>query len=161
MTTPPHYLTKYAKSDGISMRKGEPADMDWLYKTFKRTMQSFINQTWGWDELLQEHSFYENLPAKSFAIATIDEHDFGALNLREKTDHLWLEMVLVLPDYQGQGFGRLMLEYAQRQSHKAQKPLRLSVLKLNPAHGFYRHMGFEQSAFDQWSYKMQWQHPSP
>lgn len=141
------------------MRQGEPADMDWLYQTFKRTMQSFIKETWGWDELLQEHSFYENLPAKSFSIATLDG-DVGALNLREKEDHLWLEMVLVLPDYQRQGIGRFMLEYAQRQARKAKKPLRLSVLKLNPARGFYRHMGFEQSDFDQWSYKMQWQYAS-
>ena len=138
------------------MRKGEPKDMGWLYQTFKVTMQRFIQETWGWDELLQEHSFHDNLPAKSFTIATLDG-DVGALNLREKTDHLWLEMLLVLPEYQGRGIGRQMLEHAQREARKAQKPLRLSVLKLNPAHGFYRHMGFEQSALDQWSYKMQWQ----
>ena len=160
MVTTNHH-TSQAKRDSMSMRQGESADMDWLYQTFKLTMQSFIHQTWGWDELLQEHSFYENLPAKSFAIATSEEHDVGALNLREKADHLWLEMVLVLPGYQGQGFGRLMLEFAQRQSCKKQKPLRLSVLKLNPAQDFYRHMGFEQSGVDQWSYKMQWRCPSP
>tara|TARA_R100001377_G_scaffold82050_1_gene62017 strand:+ start:2400 stop:2885 length:486 start_codon:yes stop_codon:yes gene_type:complete len=161
MTTPILPIPACGERDDISMRQGQPADMEWLYQTFKITMQSFIAQTWGWDELLQEHSFYENLPAKSFAIATLAERDVGALNLREKTDHLWLEMVLVLPDYQGRGIGRFMLEYAQRQARKAQKPLRLSVLKLNPAHDFYQHMGFERSAVDQWSYKMQWQCPSP
>jgi len=156
MATPIHHSSKQPKPNGIVMRQGEPTDMSWLYQTFKRTMQSFIKETWGWDELLQEHSFYENLPARSFAIAKLNV-DVGALNIREKTDHLWLEMVLVLPDFQGQGFGRLMLEYAQEQAFKAKKPLRLSVLKLNPAHSFYRHMGFKQSDFDQWSYKMQWQ----
>ena len=156
MTTSTHQPSNSVVREAISMRQGKPSDMDWLYQTFKHTMQSYISQTWGWDELLQEHSFYENLPAKTFTIATLDG-DIGALNLREKPDHLWLEMVLVLPDYQGRGFGRLMLEYAQKQAQKAQKPLRLSVLKLNPAHGFYRHMGFDQSNVDQWSYKMQWQ----
>jgi GNAT superfamily N-acetyltransferase len=146
------------KCNAISMRQGQSADMDWLYLTFKRTMRDFIAQTWGWDELLQEHSFFD-LPAKSFAIATLAGGDVGAFNLSEKTDHLWLEMVLVLPEYQGRGFGRLMLEQAQGQARKARKPLRLSVLKLNPAHDFYRHMGFEQSAFDKFSFKMQWQCP--
>lgn len=160
MATPSNSNSIKAKHRGISMRQGQPTDMEWLYQTFKKTMQGFISETWGWDELLQEHSFYENLPAKSFAIATLEQRDVGALNLREKADHLWLEMVLVLPDYQGQGIGRLMLEYAQKQARKAQKPLRLSVLKLNPAYDFYHHMGFEQSAIDQWSYKMQWQCPS-
>lgn len=160
MATQNHHASKHAKRDGITMRQGKPADMAWLYQTFKLTMQGFIAETWGWDELLQEHSFYENLPAKSFTIASL-QGDVGALNLREKADHLWLEMVLVLPDYQGRGIGRLMLEFAQRQAKEAQKPLRLSVLKVNPAHVFYRHLGFEQSAFDQWSYKMQWQYPAP
>lgn len=158
MATPTHPPSKPSKFDAIPMRQGQPTDMDWLYQTFKRTMQDFIAQTWGWDELLQEHSFYD-LPAKSFAIATLAGSDVGAFNLREKTDHLWLEMVLVLPEYQGRGFGRLMLEQAQGQARKAQKPLRLSVLKLNPAHDFYRHMGFEQSDFDKFSFKMQWQCP--
>lgn len=160
MATPTRSTFNHARRDNISMRQGEPADMQWLYQTFKETMQNFIVQTWGWDELLQEHSFYENLPARSFAIAKLTEHDVGALNLREKADHLWLEMMLVLPEYQGRGIGRFMLEYAQGQARIAQKPLRLSVLKLNPAHNFYRHMGFDQSAIDQFSYKMQWQYPS-
>lgn len=156
MAPPTHQSPKPPRCDAIPMRQGQSADMDWLYQTFKGTMQDFIAQTWGWDELLQEHSFFD-LPAKSFAIATLAGGDVGALNLREKADHLWLEMVLVLPEYQGRGIGRLMLEYAQGQARKAQKPLRLSVLKLNPAHDFYRHMGFEQSAFDKYSFKMQWQ----
>lgn len=160
MTTPTQPHPKHTVQGSIRMRQGEPADMGWLYQTFKRTMQDFISDTWGWDELLQEHSFFENLPAKSFAIAT-QANDVGALNLREKADYLWLEMVLVLPDYQGRGIGRLMLEYAQDKAIEAKKPLRLSVLKLNPAHNFYRHMGFEQSDVDQWSYKMQWQRPLP
>lgn len=159
MAAPTHHDSKRTKRDAISMRQGDPADMDWLYRTFKLTMQGFIAQTWGWDELMQEHSFYHNLPAKTFAIAATGDGDAGALNLREKADHIWLEMVIVLPEYQRRGIGRLLLEYAQRQARKAHKPLRLSVLKLNPAHEFYRHMGFEQSAVDQSSYKMQWQCP--
>lgn len=151
--------TKPTELNNISMRQGQPTDMGWLFQTFKHTMKDFISETWGWDELIQEHSFYENLPAKSFAIATLDGHDAGALNLREKTDHLWLEMVLVLPEFQGKKIGRSILEYAQRKACKSQKPLRLRVLKINPAHNFYRHMGFEQNGFDQWSYNMQWQCP--
>ncbi|MGJ8688180.1 MAG: GNAT family N-acetyltransferase [Gammaproteobacteria bacterium] len=143
----------------LELRQGSQADMPWLYQTFKRTMQEFIDGTWGWDELLQSHSFYENLPAKSFAIASVSRTDVAALNLREKTDHLWLEMVLVLPEHQGSGYGRQLLEHAQDLASHAQKPLRLSVLKLNPAQEFYRKMGFEDSSSDQWSHKMQWLAP--
>lgn len=131
--------------------------MPWLYETFKRTMQEFIDSTWGWDELLQRHSFTDHLPAKTFSIASINRVDVAALNLREKPDHLWIEMVLVPPEHQGRGYGRYLLEHAQSLANNAQKPLRLSVLKINPAQEFYRKMGFTDCGTDQWSYKMQWQ----
>ncbi len=130
--------------------------MPWLYDTFKRTMQGFIEGTWGWDELMQSHSFEDHLPANTFVIAAIAQVDIGALNVREKADHLWLEMVLVLPEYQSKGYGRALIEHAQALAIKAQKPLRLSVLKLNPAQEFYRKMGFENCGSDQWSQKLQW-----
>ena len=140
----------------LALRKGSEADMPWLYDTFKRTMQKFIDSTWGWDELMQSHSFSDHLPAKTFAILSSEGVDVAALNLRDKSDHLWLEMVLVLPEFQGRGYGRALLEHAQTQAVQAQKPLRLSVLKLNPAQEFYRKMGFEDCGTDQWSLKMQW-----
>lgn len=144
----------------IRLRLGQEADLPWLYQSFKRSMQVYIERTWGWDELLQSHSFHDNLPARSFTIASIAGEDVGALNLREKTDHLWLEMLLVPPEYQGQGIGRHLLQHAQNRSQHLNKPLRLSVLKLNPAQEFYRHMGFTEAEEDRWSKRMQWR-PAP
>ncbi|MCB1665991.1 MAG: GNAT family N-acetyltransferase [Pseudomonadales bacterium] len=143
----------------IQLRLGQETDMAWLYQSFKRTMQIYIQRTWGWDELLQSHSFHHHLPARSFTIASISGGDVGAFNLREKPDHLWLEMLLVPPEHQGQGIGRHLLEHAQHMALQANKPLRLSVLKLNPAQEFYRHLGFAPAEEDRWSMRMQW-HPA-
>ena len=143
----------------IQLRLAQETDMRWLYESFKRTMQLYIQKTWGWDELLQHHSFHDNLPARSFIIASVAGGDVGALNLREKTDHLWLEMLLVPPEHQGQGIGRHLLEYAQDMARRVNKPLRLSVLKLNPAQEFYRHMGFTAAEEDRWSLRMLWRPP--
>lgn len=140
----------------IQLRLGKETDMPWLYQSFKRTMQIYIQRTWGWDELLQSHSFHHHLPARSFTIASLSERDVGALNLREKPDHLWLEMLLVPPEHQGQGIGRYLLEHAQKMAQQVHKPLRLSVLKLNPAQEFYRHLGFAPAEEDRWSMRMQW-----
>lgn len=140
----------------IALRQGAESDTPWLYQTFKRTMREYIDRTWGWDELLQSHSFADILPAKSFIIAAHKRRDVAALNVREKTDHLWLEMILVLPELQGHGIGKQLLEHAQALARMAEKPLRLSVLRVNPAQHFYRHMGFVDSGDDEWSFKMEW-----
>ncbi len=148
------------EAPAFALRRGTKADMPWLYDIFKRTMQEFIENTWGWDELMQSHSFADLLPANTFLIAVSDQIDIAALIVREKPDHLWLEMALVLPKYQSQGYGSALIKHAQALASKAQKPLRLSVLKLNPAQEFYHKMGFEIFGSDQWSLKLQWSPPS-
>lgn len=134
--------------------------MDWLYETFKTTMSDFIAMTWGWNELFQQHSFHDNLPPASFVIARVNKDDVGAYSILEKNDHLWLEMIIVLPLHQRKGLGRTLLERAQKTATTRQKPLRLSVLKLNPAHDFYTHLGFSSNDEDQWSVKMEWTPPT-
>ncbi len=140
----------------IRFRRAAPSDMGWLYQTFKLTMQDYIQQTWGWDELLQQHSFHDNLPAASFTIAARDGFDFGAYSVMEKNDHLWLEMVLVLPALQNQRLGSALLCHAQDGAATRGKPLRLSVLKVNPAQQFYKRHGFQVTGEDTWSFKMEW-----
>ncbi len=140
----------------LHLRRAAKSDMAWLYETFKLTMQDYIAKTWGWDELFQHHSFHDNLSASSFSIASLDDIDVGAWSVLEKKDHLWLEMVLVLPDKQNAGVGSVLLETVQQSGLEKGKPVRLSVLKLNPALRFYQRLGFSITSEDQWSYKMEW-----
>lgn len=140
-------------------RKAARSDMDWLYATFKRTMQDFIEKTWGWNELFQQHGFLENLPPGSFVILRDSGEDVGACSIVEKSDHLWLEMVLVVPEHQGRGLGGELVRHAQGFATQKRKPLRLSVLRINPAQHFYTHQGFTHYADDDWSLKLQWAPP--
>lgn len=140
----------------IRLRRAEKSDMTWLYQTFKLTMQDYIARTWGWDELFQHHSFHDNLPAASFTIATRENVDIGAYSVLEKKDHFWLEMVLVLPEKQNAGVGSFLLTQVQQRASKREQPVRLSVLKVNPALRFYQRLGFQVTGQDQWSYKLEW-----
>lgn len=143
----------------LRFRSATRPDMDWLYQTFKLTMRDYIQQTWGWDELLQQHSFHDNLPAASFTIASRNGADIGAYSVQEKSDHLWLEMVLMLPELRNQGLGGTLLRRAQEAAAAKGKPLRLSVLKVNPAQRFYNRLGFQVTGEDPWSVKMEWPNP--
>jgi len=138
------------------LRKATKADMAWLYATFKTTMQDYIEKTWGWNELFQQHGFLDILPASSFLILREDDMDVGACSILEKRDHLWLEMVLVVPAYQKRGLGGELVRHAQSIATQKHKPLRLSVLKVNPAQDFYKHQGFSHFDEDDWSLKFEW-----
>lgn len=140
----------------LTFRKATALDMDWVYALFRSTMKHHIEQTWGWDELFQKHGFAENLPASSFTIVLLDQEAIGAYSLVEKADHFWLEMLLLLKQFQGRGLGTRLLKTLQEKALSREKPLRLSVLKINSAHEFYRKRGFICRGEDTWSWKLEW-----
>ena len=143
----------------LSYRKARPREMDWVYRIFKAGMQSYITRTWGWDELFQEHSFFDNLPASSFVIASAETPDRGNLDiggycLKQKPDHLYLEMLLLDAAWQRQGYGSAIMTDVMRQAGKLDYPVRLSVLKINPAFHFYHRLGFVVESEDEIRYRM-------
>ena len=38
----------------LLIRNGNAEDEDWLFQLFRGTMQGYIDEAWGWDELLQD-----------------------------------------------------------------------------------------------------------
>ena len=56
---------------------------------------------------------------------------------------LWVRMLFVLAEYQRRGVGRLLLNQAQRQADETGLPVRLRVMKVNPARTFYEQNGFQ------------------
>lgn len=140
-------------------RRATRSDMDWLYGMFRTTMREYIEATWGWDELFQHHGFHDNLPPSSFTVATVNDVDAAACSVLQKKDHLWVEMVIVAPRHQRQGLGSELIHLAQQRASDSEQPLRLSVLKVNPARYFYDRLGFHQTDQDKWSLKMEWSGP--
>lgn len=144
-----------------SFRRATRADMDWLYDMFRTTMRQYIEATWGWDELFQHHGFHDNLPPSSFTVAMVNNVDAGACSVLQKRDCLWVEMVIVAPPYQRQGLGAALIQLAQQRARASEQPLRLSVLKVNPARQFYDRLGFRATEEDRWSLKMEWSGDAP
>jgi ribosomal protein S18 acetylase RimI-like enzyme len=138
----------------LSFRKAEIEEMDWAYLLFKEGLQQYIAQTWGWNELFQRHSFLANLPASSFIIISLDEQDVGGYCLKNKTDHLYLEMLLISTNMQRKGIGSVVMQSLIKQAETQDLPIRLSVLRNNPAHQFYRRLGFDVLAEDSFRYEL-------
>jgi len=126
----------------LHYRRADKKDMPWAYALFKDNLQVYIRQTWGWDEVFQRHSFEENLPASAWQIACHDQTEVGAYCLKQHHDHLHLAMLLVVTDRQRQGIGSQIINHLKQQAIERGMPLRLNVLRSNPAHRFYRTAGF-------------------
>ena len=138
------------------MRRGNSADEPWLFELFKATMRDHIDAVWGWEELLQKEGFNTSLPAKNFLILELESNPVACLHISDKSDHLLLDMILVEPNWQQQGLGSQLIFIAQESARQKEKPIRLSVLKTNPALAFHQKNGFKVIEDDEHSYKMQW-----
>lgn len=140
-----------------NLKPGRSSDTQWLFELFRATNRDYIDSTWGWDELLQREAFFTNLPGTQFRILEFNGKSVGGYHLANKQDHLWLEMILVDPACQRQGLGTLMMNELKERARAVGLPVRLSVLRANPALHFYTAQGFETVTEDQFSLKMQWQ----
>lgn len=137
-------------------RRGHAEDQDWLFQLFRTTMQDFIDQAWGWEELLQREGFATSLPAREFQIIEATGTAVASYHLTRNSDHLLLDMIMVEPSRQRQGYGRMMMAAIKAEARNAQLPVRLSVLQTNPAIGFHEHEGFIEYSRDQHSLQMIW-----
>jgi len=148
----------------LHYRQAKKADMPWAYTLFRRHLKPYIEQTWGWDEVFQKHSFEANLPAAHWQIVSISTQgigqDIGAYCIKYKADHIHLAMLVVQAELQGKGLGRGIIEHIQQLATARRSEIRLSVLKCNPAHHFYRSTGFRVTAQDPERYQFSWTPPS-
>lgn len=143
-------------SESTVFRSGTEEDNEWMFDLFKRLLKQYIEATWSWDEALQQESFNTSLPIKQFQILSERGKRIGGYHLSEKSDHLMLDMILVEPQQQRMGWGRMMLTHMQQQARESNKPIRLNVLRNNPAVEFHRNAGFEEIDGDENSLKMIW-----
>lgn len=134
------------------MRAGEPEDESWLFDAYKDALQPYVEEAWGWDETFQRSGYLEHLPSNSWIIARYKHRDIGGYVLKNRKDHFWLEMIVVLPRYRNLGIGSRMIEHIQGMAD----PIRLSVFKSSPAVSFYTQRGFVRQDQDEHTYKMEW-----
>jgi GNAT superfamily N-acetyltransferase len=142
--------------DNYHLRYGIANDKDWLYALYCKTMKPCIEATWGWDKQFQIEGFKNNLAPIYWQIINDGRDDLGGFVLKEKPDHLWLEMIIIDPVHQKRGIGRTLLTFIKECAIEKQLPLRLSVIKANPVVPFYQKLGFRQYDEDDAFYKLEW-----
>ena len=138
------------------LRSGVAADENWLFDLYCRTMMPFTKATWGWDNAFQSAGFSEHLAPADWTVITISQRGVGGFVLKENISNVWLEMLLIEPDYQGCGIGSSVVQSIKDSAVASGKPLQLSVMKSNTATSFYEAHGFTVYDADDWCYKLQW-----
>jgi len=141
----------------LEFREGNSNDKEWIYSLYVLTMKTHIDKTWGWNEEFQSNLFNSDLHPTKFEIVSIEGVNVGVFLVIEKVDHLWLEMLLICPDKQNKGIGKLLINKLIESSKILKLSLRLSVIKANPVLSFYEKLGFSIYDEDEEFYKLEWE----
>ena len=87
-------------------------------------------------------------------IIRIEHTSVGMMKLVQKPTEWKLVQIQMVPELQGSGIGSSILEVVITQAKTAGVPLRLSVLKVNPAKRLYDRLGFVVLKEKQKSFEM-------
>lgn len=133
-----------------SLRPATAQDLPFLMQLRLQTMQAYLLAA-GVDLNEAEHLAHIQHRFELAQILMLDDTPAGLVKLAREPAGWELLQVQIAPSLQGRGLGRALID----QSRKARVPLRLHVLKQNPARHLYERLGFEHIGEDALEYEMQ------
>jgi len=96
-----------------------------------------------WNDPQQRAFFERGFTPQTLCIITIEnEGDAGVLELARRGSEFFLARLELLPRFQRRGIGSAIIQGIQTEAGLANLPVRLQVLRANPARLLYRKLGF-------------------
>lgn len=127
----------------IRLREATTQDADFIYQLVEKTMRGYVEQLWGsFSEAYNRKHIAEAIPGRSYSIISLGGQDIGAMAVERHATHIHLTQIYLLPSHQNCGIGTRLVRELIREANQSRKPLRLSVLSVNPARRLYEREGF-------------------
>ena len=127
----------------VEFRPMSVNDSDYLYDLCEATMRRYIEVVWGhWNES-GSRSFFRDAVAKGeFDSICNNGERVGAVSVQIHPSYHQLEQLYIEPSHQNQGYGTVVVGKILAAAARDSKPVRLRVLKPNPAKRLYERLGF-------------------
>ena len=126
----------------IQLRAASADDSEFCYQVKKAALGPYVAQVWGWDEEFQrvfhERDFALNKPD----LIIYQGHPIGTFTLNKQPEYFHVTGFYISPEFQGRGIGSALLQQTIEEATCLNVPVRLEVLKVNPAKRLYVRHGF-------------------
>jgi ribosomal protein S18 acetylase RimI-like enzyme len=118
-------------------------DGEFLYRLTEQTMRGYVEAVWGnWNEQMVREFTDKAARDGSFELISQNGVNVGAMRVERFPDHIRLDQLYVATPYQRRGIGTEIVRNLMAEARAAKQPLRLRVLKTNPAKTLYERLGF-------------------
>lgn len=145
-----------------TLRPATDADHAWLRAMKELTMRPYVEQTWGrWEAAVQDEHFRRGYASGDWQVIVAKGADAGLLSVQRRADEIFLGLIEIHPRHQRQGLGTRILRQLQSEAAASARPLRLRVLRVNPARRLYERLGFTVTGESATHTMMEWRAPAP
>ncbi|OAI39839.1 hypothetical protein AYO38_06855 [bacterium SCGC AG-212-C10] len=128
------------------LRDADDGDFDILYRIHRTAIGPYVEQTWGsWDDDAQRQYWRDRFSPARIQVIETEDGTAGYLELVVHPDHLEVANIELSPRNQRRGIGTSLLRSILEEAQSLHHPVRLQVLKVNPAHRLYERLGFVQT----------------
>lgn len=129
--------------DEITLRVAKSEDLELLFYLLKVALGPYIERTYGaWREAEQRTQFMARTRPEAHQVVELADQSVGCLAVEWLPDRVKLNRVFLLPAVQGRGIGTQLVRPVLERARASHLPVRLRVLKVNPAQRLWRRLGF-------------------
>src|SRR5215510_2556310 len=131
------------RSTKVGLRPATAADAVFACGVVDRTIRLYAEQTFeNWSVPEAHGRTAGDAAAGRLQIIELDGRPIGIMKVERIETHIQLHQLFILPEYQRRGIGSELLENVLSEGRKAGLPVRLRVLRVNPAKRLYERFGF-------------------
>jgi len=128
---------------GAVLRNATSEDAEFAVLTERETMQAYAMATWGeWRAAEARQRAVDNVLAGRTEIIEHDGVPVGVLRVERTAECIDLKQIFIRPTFQRRGLGAEMLNQLIIEARVTGIPVRLRVLRVNPAQRLYKRLGF-------------------
>jgi ribosomal protein S18 acetylase RimI-like enzyme len=139
----------------VTLRPATARDLPFARNIYLVTMRYITNRLPDWDEPRHIAKFAERFLLNEVRIIVRDGHDVGWMQVGESDDELFLKQIFLQPGSQRKGIGSQLIVNVIERGRQTGKPVRLGVVKINPAVELYKRHGFVITSEDEFKFYME------
>ena len=141
----------------VTLRASRNTDATLFYAVTEQTMRVHVIAAGGtWEEESRRREAAEDSVNPDASVIMVGKIDVGILCVERQPDEIRLHTLYLLPGYQARGIGGSLVYALQMEAAARCVPLRLHVLKVNPAKRFYERLGFVVEEETEYFFYMQY-----
>jgi ribosomal protein S18 acetylase RimI-like enzyme len=139
----------------LSLLPARAEHYDFALSLYLETMEPYASELMVWDLGKQKAGFAALWKPEDVRIIMREDRALGWLQFKETEQEIFLQQIFVSPPHQRQGIGEMVMRRLLGTWRETGKPVRLMVLKNNPARRLYERLGFATIGDDGLKFEMQ------